>query len=142
MYLIYLKKNILCILFFICFFVIISCTDNNKGCFIDKITKASLVCDNPRYNFRKVNKANNKKVEFSFIIKNTSTKKIKIEAIDISCNCTHLEKTETLVYPNKKFVIHGYVDISKQTGHFSKPIFVKYDDGKILLLRIIGDIVQ
>lgn len=80
------------------------------------------------------------KVIKSKVIMNMGDSLAKISSVEESCSCIHVEKFTRKIPPKQKGTIKGVVDIKKQKGHFSKPIFVNCSGDKVLLLRIIGDI--
>lgn len=132
-------RNVLYVLVAVLF--ICGCKEQNKS---ERVVQQrhvdNLVCDNTHFNFGDVSKKNKSFVDFSFVIMNMGDSLAKISSVEESCSCIHVEKFTRKIPPKQKGTIKGVVDIKKQKGHFSKPIFVNCSGDKVLLLRIIGDI--
>lgn len=122
---------------------IVSCTDpRDKSEHLSKKYGDALSCDTPKYYIGEVSKTKQDNVEFIFKITNNSNKTINISDVDVTCGCIHITQYKNIITPQKSFILKGFVDLRKQYGHISKPIFIKYDNDNVLLIRVIGDITN
>lgn len=80
--------------------------------------------------------------KFKFDIQNNSSDSIHISKVDVSCGCLKIQSAPNLIHPLSHGEIHGYINLSNLKGHLSKAIFVNYNDGKVIVLRIKGDIIK
>ena len=120
-----------------------SCTNNQeKSEYLSNRYGDALVCESPRYHIGEVSKSKQDNVEFTFKITNNSNKTINVSDVDVTCGCIHITEYKNIITPQNSFTLKGYVDLRKQYGHISKPIFIKYDNDNVLLIRVIGDITN
>lgn len=78
--------------------------------------------------------------DFTFELKNCKDKDISISKVDVICDCVVIENAPQTISPKQIGVIRGHIDLTKQKGKLSKPIFVNFDKDNVLLLRIVGKI--
>lgn len=122
---------------------IVSCTNSReKSESFSKKYGDALVCDNPRYNIGEVSKSKQDNAKFIFKITNNSNKTINISDVDVTCGCIYVAEYKNVITPQNSFVLKGFIDLRKQYGHISKPIFVKYNNDNVLLIRVVGDITN
>ena len=99
-----------------------------------------LKCEVSRFHFGDVSLKDKNTTDFAFKIENTKSVKIDIASVDVGCECVHIKSYPKYIKPNVAAKIVGYVDLRKQHGHISKPIFVNTANKKVLLLRVVGNV--
>lgn len=88
----------------------------------------------------KMKKMEMRSKDFSFELENKSEKEIIIHDVDVSCPCVVIDKAPDKIASGASEKVVGHIDIENQGGKLSKPIFVNFDNGEVMLLRIIGEV--
>ena len=128
-------------LFFMTCAFLCACSPNDNNIQKNVIkTEDGLKCEKSRFYFGDVSSKDNNITKFTFKIKNTKNILIDITSVDVDCECIHVESYPKRIKPNVAANIVGYVDLRKQHGHISKPIFVNTANKKTLLLRVVGNV--
>lgn len=96
----------------------------------------------PHYSFGEVSKSNKDTIQFSFVVENHSDKMISLDKIDVSCNCVKIDSKQKPLHPHSIVKINGYINLKNQLGHLSKAIFINYNNGNLLQLRVSGDVKE
>ena len=120
----------------------LSCTRHTRRDTVAITTNLSekLYVEKRYFYIGEIPKAEIDSIEFKFILKNLSDSSIKVNRIDVSCSCLKINTSVREILPKDSISLEGKAGLQKQYGHISKSIFVNYDEDKILLLRVIGDI--
>lgn len=100
-----------------------------------------IYSNNIIYDFGKINRNTNNSILFNFVIKNISDSLLTIMDVEPSCSCITINKFSQEVSPNKELSITGKITVPHNEGKINKPIFLRYNKGRILLLRIKGEII-
>lgn len=77
-----------------------------------------------------------------FEIVNKSKKDMKIVAKAKSCGCTNFDLPSEVVRANSRMTVHVTFDPSKVTGDFEKSVFMRLENGKILLFKFLGTVIN
>lgn len=93
------------------------------------------------YNFGKVSYLSCDSIYYSFKLKNISKEIVPIDEIEASCPCISINEYAKSIKPLHSVLVEGYVKIPANKGNFNKPLFVRYNEGKVLLLRIRGNVM-
>lgn len=127
--------------FLICAFFVCACTPKQNATPNNSIKmEDGLKCEVSRFDFGDVSLKSRDTTNFVFKIENTKNIKIDITSVDVGCECVHIKSYPKYIKPNATAKIVGYVDLRKQYGHISKPIFVNTANKKVLLLRVVGNV--
>ena len=94
------------------------------------------------YDCGTMRKSEDKKNTFSFLLQSRSDREIYIEKVDVSCGCMKIDKKPKTIAKGQSASLDGHVEISGQSGKLSKAIFVKFNNGKVLMLRVIGEVKE
>lgn len=121
------------------------CSQKTDNIQVAKYGSTSTMVDlsaNPKhFDIGKINKVESDSMHnFLFELHNSSNKTIIIDAIEESCSCIKIQEKLDSINPGETKQLIGVANISKQSGHLSKAIFVSYNDTSLLVLRVIGDI--
>ena len=120
--------------------IIFGCTHSNKDINNVQDKKEVLVPEIKHLYLGKINKNGRDTISFSFRIYNQSDKIACINKIDVSCSCVSLAKSVKPIPPKQSMNIYGTLNLKTISGHISKSIFVNYNNGALLVLRIVADV--
>ena len=136
------KATLLFLPFLIATFICACQTDVHRYVSNENVIYDDSIIYSPNivYDFGKIHKDSTNLVKFSFILKNISDRELYIKSVEAMCPCVTINKSDSLIHPDEEIRISGAVNISKLKGFFNKPIFIRYDNDKILLCRIKGRI--
>lgn len=117
----------------------VACTNQNTN--ESKIEEGKVILSPKHFNIGEINKSTDDSIyNFEFDILNNDSDTIQILNIESSCNCLQMTSYPKYIAPGSHGVIKGKVNISKQSGHLSKAIFVNLKTDDIIVLRVIGEI--
>ena len=77
-----------------------------------------------------------------FEIVNRSEKDVKIVAKAKSCGCTNFDLPSEIVKANSRMKVQVTFDPSKVAGDFEKSVFMRLENGKILLFKFLGTVMN
>ena len=139
-YHIFKMKKYLYSLFFI---TLCSCTNtpNKHTTETFSVNKNGIYINNNRYDFGEIAFESVDSLDFSFNLKNISSKNITIGNIDVSCGCISISKRENIIKAGHSTDLKGKFGIKGQKGKIDKTIFVNYGNNDVLILHIIGNII-
>lgn len=104
---------------------------------------AHLEINNPRYSFGVIHKSGQKHILCPFKLKNTGTKHLVIQKIDVSCNCISILEYPKTIAPSETKNLYIQINAEKQLGYFNKVVFLNSNaDNALELLRIKGEIKE
>ncbi|MBR3093353.1 MAG: DUF1573 domain-containing protein [Bacteroidaceae bacterium] len=97
-----------------------------------------IYSDNVVYDFGDIKGSSNDTIPFTFNLTNKSEHVLTIEKVEASCPCVSVSSYAKEITAGQATKLSGNIDISKTKGKLNKPIFVRYNDGQIMILRIKG----
>jgi hypothetical protein len=102
---------------------------------------AAIAFDGEKYKFGEIVTGEN--VVFTFIFKNTGTRDLVIEGLDVSCFCVHVKQYDKIVTPGERGKIYGVIETKGFEGNVVKAIQVKTNipNQKPSILTIEGTIL-
>lgn len=94
------------------------------------------------YNFGTIPQG--KKVQHSFVIRNSGDAQLQIKDLSISCGCTAAKPSSSLIAPGKSAEIHVTFDSTNFAGKVQKSVVVVTNAGKTpnVTLHMVGNIVE
>ncbi|GAB6948963.1 hypothetical protein JCM15640A_05480 [Hoylesella timonensis 4401737 = DSM 22865 = JCM 15640] len=134
-------KNIVSLVFLLVF-TNLNCTNQIKSD-TSKVASTSsedLYVEQKHCYLGEISKEKKDSIDFEFIVKNLTDSLIRIDKIDVSCNCLSIKNYNREILPHNSTVIKGKAGLENRNGHMSKSIFVNYSKDKTLILRVIADI--
>ena len=135
-----MKSNKILLTFF-SLLLVFSCNSRRNDAYKNVArTEDGLKCDNSRFYFGDISLKDAKTVRFLFKIENVKKRGAEISTVDVGCECVHIKSYPKKLTPGATGEIIGYIDLTNQRGHVSKPIFVSTPGKKTLLLRIVGNV--
>ena len=137
------KNVFLLIITLSCLIFLYNCTDNNvKKQHENHLQDGHLTLTPKVYDLGIVNKNEYNTIDYKFIIYNSGQDTLTISNIEASCNCIKIESYPDKIFPEEKDSIFGSVDLSNQSNHLNKSIYITYCDEQLAILRIKGDIIE
>jgi len=123
-------------------FISLNCTNQTpKEKYVSATnTSEKLYVEQRHYYLGEISKTRKDSVKFRFTLKNLGSSFIKINKIDVSCNCLKIKSSFGGIPPKDSVLLEGKAGLQDQDGHISKAIFINYNKSEILILRVIGDI--
>ena len=91
-------------------------------------------------NLVRINKNKFPRNELRYELKNGSDSIVRINKIDVSCGCVTIVSFNYSIIPNHTETITAEIDLSNQSEHLRKIIFVNYNDGQVKRAKVIADI--
>ena len=79
-------------------------------------------------------------VVLNFEIVNKSSKNIKIVSKAKSCGCTYFKLPSTNLKANSRMKVKVDFDPKQVSGNLKKSVFLRLEDGKILLFKFFGTV--
>ena len=96
--------------------------------------------DNRIFDFGVVDINDFDSIGFYFNLKNLGPKNVIIHDVEATCPCVRISVKPDTISPGEYSLIGGKIGIKDSRGLQNKAIFVNYDDDKIMLLRIKGNL--
>lgn len=135
-----MKSNKILLTFF-SLLLVFSCNSRRNDTYKNVArTEDGLKCNKSRFYFGDISLKNTKTIPFSFKIEDVKKRGTEISTVDVGCDCVHIKSYPKKLTPGTSGEIIGYIDLTNQRGHVSKPIFVSTSSKKTLLLRIVGNV--
>lgn len=75
---------------------------------------------------------------FCYVLQNTTNREIYLDTLEVSCNCLSVNYVPKCIKAYSSDSIVGNIDVTDLRGHFSRSIYVNFECGDIMLLRVTG----
>lgn len=104
---------------------------------------SSFLIENPQIDFGSLSVhqvSQQKKLDGTFKIKNTSNKPLKIEKISASCGCTSSTPDKTEVKPGKTINLNIAINLEGKSGNNQVQVVVLFTNGETASLKALYDV--
>lgn len=125
----------------------LSCSNGRPDTQHDKdeyklISSSLLSVDNKELNFGEINKSDKTIIPFTFTLRNDANSTIVIEKIDVSCGCVKIIGSPKTLESGQSGNLTGEIDLTNQSGHIRKSIFINYCDSCLTVVKVVADILD